>query len=51
MEGEVESWLEDGSALEVEQRFRGIKKIESKWFSELVRFQDPIEVNLTVAFI
>ena len=49
MEGEVENWLEDNSALEVEQRFREeLKKSRAKGPSESIRSQDRIEVNLTV---
>tara|TARA_A100001388_G_scaffold266443_1_gene239537 strand:+ start:585 stop:1793 length:1209 start_codon:yes stop_codon:yes gene_type:complete len=42
MEGEVESWLEDGSALEVEQRFREeLKKSRANGFSEYSQIPGP----------
>ena len=42
MEGEVESWLEDGSALEVEQKFREeLKKSRANGFSEYSQIPGP----------
>ena len=47
MEGEVENWLENNSALEVEQRFREeLKNREHMDPQYLIRPQDRIEVNL-----
>ena len=42
MEGEVESWLEDGSALEAEQKFREeLKKSRANGFSEYSQIPGP----------